>query len=165
VSAPRSIRRELVVWLSAGFLAAIAVAAVATYLRAREEANEIFDYQLKQMSASLTGVPLAGSPPGSASGADALIVQVWDRSGVQVYLSRPQQPLPHDAQPGFNTVRTSTGEWRVFSALAGNQVVQVAQPMSGGAAASMALRTTVPLLAVVPFWRSVWYGTRAACVR
>ena len=34
----RSIRRELVVWMSAGLLAAIAVAAVATYLRAREEA-------------------------------------------------------------------------------------------------------------------------------
>src|SRR4029453_19243453 len=126
----RSIRRELVVWISAGLLVAIAVAAVATYLRAREEANEIFDYQLKQMSASLTGVPLAGSPPGTSPGSEALIVQVWDRNGVQVYLSQPQQPLPRDAQPGFNTVRTVAGEWRVFSALAGNQVVQVAQPMS-----------------------------------
>ena len=76
--AARSIRRELVGWLSAGMLVAIAIAAIATYLRAREEANEIFDYQLKQMSASLTGVPLAGAPPGSAPGAEALIVQVWE---------------------------------------------------------------------------------------
>ena len=100
----RSIRRELVVWISAGLLVAIAIAAIATYLRAREEANDIFDYQLKQMSASLTGVPLAGAPPGS-SGSDALVVQVWDRAGVQVYLSQPQQPLPRDGQPGFSTVR------------------------------------------------------------
>ena len=159
--ADRSIRRELVVWISAGLLVAIAVAAVATYLRAREEANAIFDYQLKQMSASLTGVPLAGAPPGSAPGADALIVQVWDRDGVQVYLSQPHQPLPRDAQPGFNTVRTGAGEWRVFSALAGNQIVQVAQPMSvrRELAASMALRTIVPLLAVVPFLvLLVWFG-------
>ncbi len=49
-----------------GLLVAIAVAAVATYLRAREEANEIFDYQLRQMAASLTGVPLAGTPGGLA---------------------------------------------------------------------------------------------------
>jgi two-component system OmpR family sensor kinase len=159
--ATRSIRRELVVWISAGLLVAIAVAAAATYLRAREEANDIFDYQLKQMSASLTGVPLGGAPPGSAPGSDALIVQVWDRDGVQVYLSQPHQPLPRDAQPGFNTVRSPAGEWRVFSALAGNQIVQVAQPMSvrRQLAASMALRTIVPLLAVVPFLvLLVWFG-------
>jgi two-component system OmpR family sensor kinase len=157
----RSIRRDLVVWLSAGLLVAIAIASIATYLRARVEANDIFDYQLKQMSASLTGVPLAGAPPGSAPGADALIVQIWDRDGVQVYLSQPQQPLPRDAQPGFDTVRTAAGEWRVFSALARNQVVQVAQPMSvrRELAASMALRTIVPLLAVVPFLVAlVWFG-------
>ncbi|MEO8304574.1 MAG: ATP-binding protein [Betaproteobacteria bacterium] len=159
--ATRSIRRQLVGWLSAGMLVAILVAAIATYLRAREEANDIFDYQLKQMSASLTGVPLAGAPPGSAPGAEALIVQVWDRSGVQVYLSQPQQPLPRDAEPGFNTVRSGTREWRVFSALAGDRIVQVAQPMSARRelAASMALRTIVPLLAVVPFLvLLVWFG-------
>src|SRR4030095_6598451 len=158
--AMRSIRRELVVWISAGLLVAIAIAAVATYLRAREEANEIFDYQLKQMSASLTGVPLAGAPPGS-SGSDALVVQVWDRDGVQVYLSQPQQPLPRDRQPGFSTVHTANGEWRVFSALAGDQIVQIAQPLSvrRELAASMALRTIVPLLAVVPFLvLFVWFG-------
>src|SRR5215471_2410685 len=156
----RSIRRDLVVWISAGLLVAIAVAAIATYLRAREEANEIFDYQLKQMSASLTGVPLAGAPPGS-SGADALVVQVWDRDGVQVFLSQPHQPLPRDGQPGFSTVRTVSGEWRVFSALAGDQIVQVAQPLRvrRELAASMALRTIVPLLAVVPFLvLFVWFG-------
>ena len=158
---PSSIRRDLVVRLSAGLLAAIVIAAIATYLRAREEANEIFDYQLKQMAASLTGVPIAGAPPGSASGADALVVQVWDRNGVQVYLSQPQQPLPRDAQPGFSTVRAEGEDWRVFSALAGGQIVQIAQPLRARRelATSMALRTIVPLLAVVPFLAVlVWFG-------
>jgi two-component system OmpR family sensor kinase len=161
VSPLPSIRRELVAWLSAGLLAAIAVAAVATYLRARDEANDIFDYQLTQMAASLTGVPLAGAPPGSAAGADAIVVQVWDRDGVQVFLSQPRQGLPRHAQPGFNTVATDAGEWRIFSALAGGRIVQVAQPMSvrRELAASMALRTIVPLLAVVPFLALlVWFG-------
>ena len=61
----RSIRRELLVWLAGGLVVAVAAAAVATYLRAREEANEIFDYQLRQMAASLIGVPLAGTPGGT----------------------------------------------------------------------------------------------------
>ena len=66
-------------------------AAFGTYMRARDEANALFDYQLQQMAASLTGVPFAGSPPGTSPAADALVVQVWDRNGVQVYLSQPQR--------------------------------------------------------------------------
>jgi two-component system OmpR family sensor kinase len=89
------------------------------------------------------------------------VVQVWDRDGIQVYLSQPHEPLPRDGQPGFSTVRTATGEWRVFSTRAGDQIVQVAQPMRvrRELAASMALRTIVPLLAVVPFLvLFVWFG-------
>jgi two-component system OmpR family sensor kinase len=160
-SATRSIRTELVAWLSAGLLAAIAVAAVATYLRARDEAADLFDYQLKQMAASLTGAPLTGAPPGSPSGADALIVQVWDRNGVDVYLSQPGEALPRGGEPGFDTVRTGSGEWRVYSALAGTRIVQVAQPMRARRelATSMALRSVVPLLAMVPFLAILlWFG-------
>ena len=89
---------------------------------------------------------------GLALGDDALVVQVWDRNGVQLYLSQPQQPLPQYAQLGFTTVKTPVGDWRVFSTLAGDQVVQVAQPLSARRelAASMALRTIVPLLVVAP---------------
>ena len=108
VTRVRSIRRELVVWLAAGLAVAVAAAAIATYLRAREEANEIFDYQLRQMAASLTGVPLAGTPGGIALGDDALVVQIWDRNGVQLFLSQPQQSLPQYAQLGFNTVSTAS---------------------------------------------------------
>ncbi|MDQ2962733.1 MAG: ATP-binding protein [Pseudomonadota bacterium] len=151
----RSIRRELLVWLLAGLLAAVAVAAIGTYLRAREEANELFDHQLREMVASLTGAPFVAAPAGLGDGdaADnALVVQIWDRNGVQLYLSQPQRTLPQHAQLGFTNLRTESGEWRVFSALTGSQVIQVAQPMRERRelAASMALRTIVPLLAVLP---------------
>ena len=152
MSASRSIRRKLLVWLAGGLIVAVAAAAIATYMRAREEANEIFDYQLRQMAASLIGVPLSGTPGGLAVGSDALVVQIWDRNGVQRFVSQPREPLPQYAQLGFNTVSTSTGDWRIFSTLAGDEVVQVAQPMSTRRelAASMALRTIVPLLVVAP---------------
>jgi two-component system OmpR family sensor kinase len=164
----RSIRRDLVTWLAAGLLAAIASAAIATYLRAREEANVLFDYQLQQMAASITGMPLAGPPLGGTPGANALVVQVWDRNGVQVFLSQPQASLPRHAQLGYNTVSTGAGEWRVFSTLAGGQVVQVAQPLSVRRSSPQAWRCAPSIRSwrSFPFWRC-WSGSvsRAACVR
>ena len=166
----RSIRRELLGWLSIGLLLAIVGAAIGTYWRARDEANALFDLQLKEMAASLTGASLtAGGQQGSGSSAvtGTLVIQIWDKSGVQVYLSQPERSLPQYAQLGFNTIATSNGDWRVFSALSDDQIVQVAQPISARRelAASMALRTLVPLLAVVPFlallvWLTVARGLR-----
>ena len=155
-------RRELIGWLTLGLVVAIVAAAVATYLRARDEANALFDYQLAQMASSVTGMPLnAGGPPGASPGSDALVVEIWNRDGVEVYLSQPQRRLPQYGQLGFNTVATDSGEWRVFTTLASDQVVQVAQPMNvrRELAASMALSTILPLIAVVPFLAVVvWFG-------
>jgi two-component system, OmpR family, sensor kinase len=149
-----SIRHQLLVWLLGGLLAGVAVAAIGTYWRARDEANALFDHQLQEMVASLTDAPFAAAPagPGSTTGADALVVQIWDRNGVQLYLSQPQRELPQHAQLGFTNLHTDSGDWRVFSAFAGGQVVQVAQPMRARRelATSMALHTIVPLLAVMP---------------
>jgi two-component system, OmpR family, sensor kinase len=152
----RSIRRELLVWLLLGIALAVAAAAVGTYWRARDEANALFDYQLKEMAASLTDAPFAAVPAGAGTigaGSDAMVVQIWDRNGVQLFLSQPHRVLPQNAQLGFTTLSTDSGPWRVFSALAAEQVVQIAQPMSARRelAASMALRTIMPLLAVLPF--------------
>ena len=142
-------------WLLGGLALAIIAAAFGTYFRAREEANALFDYQLKEMAASLTDAPFAPAPAGVGAlgpGSNALLVQIWDRNGVQLYLSQPHRVLPQNAQLGFTTVDTKSGAWRVFSTLAGSQVVQVAQPMSARRelATSMALRTVVPLLVALP---------------
>jgi two-component system, OmpR family, sensor kinase len=159
----RSIRRELLVWLLLGIALAVAAAAVGTYWRARDEANALFDYQLKEMAASLTDAPFAAVPAGAGAigtGSDAMVVQIWDRNGVQLFLSQPHRVLPQNAQLGFTTVATENGPWRVFSTLAAGQVVQIAQPMSARRelAASMALRTIMPLLAVLPFLAMlIWF--------
>jgi len=159
----RSIRRELLTWLLLGIALAVAAAAVGTYWRARDEANSLFDYQLKEMAASLTDAPFAAVPAGAGAigtGSDAMVVQIWDRNGVQLFLSQPHRVLPQNAQLGFTTVATDNGPWRVFSTLAAGQVVQIAQPMSARRelAASMALRTIMPLLAVLPFLAMlIWF--------
>jgi two-component system, OmpR family, sensor kinase len=150
-----SIRRQLLLWLLVGLSLAVAAAAVGTYFRARVEANELFDNQLQAMVASLTDAPFAAAPvegSGNGAGDDALVVQIWDTNGVRLYLSQPQRELPQHARIGFNDIHTPEGDWRVFSAIAGNQVIQVAQPMRArrALAASMALRTIVPLLVMLP---------------
>jgi two-component system, OmpR family, sensor kinase len=159
----RSIRRQLLVWLLAGLSVAIVGAAIGTYLRARDEANALFDYQLKEMAASLTDAPFAGIPPTASNtppGPDTLVVQIWDRNGVQLFMSQPRRVLPQHAQLGYTTISTDSGQWRIFSTISGGQVVQVAQPMSARRelAASLALHTIVPLLAVLPFLVIlIWY--------
>ena len=46
--AMKSIRRELLVWLLGRLALAIVAAAFGTYFRARQEANALFDYQLRR---------------------------------------------------------------------------------------------------------------------
>src|SRR5258707_15344684 len=108
------------------------------------------------MAASLTDAPFVALPPSASSagpGSDTLVVQIWDRNGVQLFMSQPRRVLPQHAQLGFTTISTDSGEWRIFSTLSGGQVVQVAQPMSARRelAATLALHTIVPLLAGLPF--------------
>ena len=48
-----SIRRTLLLWLSVGLSAGMLVAAALLYFQARDEADQLFDYQMKQLAASL----------------------------------------------------------------------------------------------------------------
>jgi two-component system OmpR family sensor kinase len=122
---------------------------------ARAEARELFDYQMKLMVAAFPRDGFAGSaaqPSSDAFPSDVVVVQVWDRSGTRVYLSRPAASPPQRAEAGFSTVRTRDGDWRVYTALAGNHVIQVSQPTSvrERLAAGIALRTMLPLAALLP---------------
>ena len=148
-----SIRRALLLPLAGGLALALIVATFATYLRARDEANALFDVQLTQLAASVTGMPLAATAVPRGGGPDSpLVVQVWNRDGVQVYRSQGGREAPARAAPGFATIDTRDGPWRVYSVLAGGELVQVAQPLSvrNELAASLALRTIVPWLIAAP---------------
>ena len=165
-----SIRRRLLLWLLSGLALAVAATGARIYTQTLDEANEMFDYHLKQMAASLPNDSFDPLPPSNPSGAeieDGLVVQIWDRNGLQLYFSRPASKLPQRAELGFSTVETARGSWRVYSALEQNNIVQVAQPMSvrQDLAAGMALRALVPLLLLLPvlgilIWLTVGRGLR-----
>ncbi|WP_416051336.1 ATP-binding protein [Cupriavidus basilensis] len=179
----RSIQRTLLWWLALGLLAGIAIATALIYGQARQEANALFDYQMKQVAAALPsqfadpvmppfvaqqspGAP--GSPSDSLFHADEdVVIHIWDGSGRSLYLSHAHPALPPRAELGFSNVKTAQGEWRIYSVQLGLGVVQIAQPMSARSevAARMALRTVAPLLLLLPLigwlvWVAVGRGLR-----
>ncbi len=173
----RSIQRTLLWWLAAGLAAGIAVATALIYGQARQEANALFDYQMKQLAAALPSqfsVPVAPPfDPGGETGADLLhadedvVIHIWDGSGRSLYLSHSHPALPPQAELGFSNAQTNSGEWRIYSVQLGPAVVQIAQPMSARRtlAAHMALRTVAPLLLLLPLlgwlvWMAVGRGLR-----
>ena len=166
----KSIRRRLLLWLLSGLALAVLAAGARIYVQTLAEANELFDYHLRQMAASLPNDAFGPLPPSSTHGLEAedgMVIQIWDRNGLELYFSRPASKLPRRAELGFSTVETPLGSWRVFSALEQNNVVQVAQPMSvrRELAAGMALRALLPLLALLPvlgilIWLTIGRGLR-----
>ncbi|GAB3627432.1 two-component sensor histidine kinase [Pandoraea terrae] len=162
----RSIRRRLLAGLLLTLLVALVLAGVAIFRQSRAEANELFDFQLQQMALSLPAEPFS-SVPGEHGDDAGLIIQIWSRNGVELYYSHPRAPLPRRAELGFTTVQTPAGDWRVYAALVGDNVVQLAQPMAvrDTLAVSMAVRTLLPLGVAMPIlallvWIIVGRGLR-----
>ncbi|WP_042880405.1 sensor histidine kinase [Cupriavidus necator] len=170
----RSIQRTLLWWLAAGLLAGIAIATALIYGQARQEANALFDYQMKQMAAALpsqfanpVAPPFLGAPGDLAHADEDVVIHIWDGSGRSLYLSHSHAALPPRAELGFTNVTTEQGEWRLYSVQLGPAVVQIAQPMSARRtlAARMALRTVAPLFLLLPLlgwlvWMAVGRGLR-----
>jgi two-component system OmpR family sensor kinase len=149
-----SIRRTLLLWLSVGIGGGIAVAALLIYSQAREQANQLFDYQMQQLVASLPDRAFSPIGPGHDENGDErdIVIQIWDNNGLRIYRSHENTMLPQRAELGFSNVAANGAMWRVYSAQLGGTIIQVAQPMRDRLqlAARMALKTVAPLLLLLP---------------
>jgi len=161
-----SIRRNLLIALLSALVLVGLAASAATYFAARNEANELFDYQLRQMALSLRDQTLQSRNEFFPEFDYDFIVQVWDSAGTRVYLSNQNIALPQSGL-GFDTVPVNGEDWRTFTMSDGVKVIQVAQPMSlrRDRAAAIALRILAPLLASLPLfalliWLLVGRGLR-----
>jgi hypothetical protein len=165
----RSIRRTLLVWLLLGLASVTVLATVATYFDTRREIGELFDLQLKQLAYSTRIDDLIRGRQPSLSGPDAdrtagvaeIITQIWDHDGVLVYYSRPGMGLPVPATEGYSTVVEGGRAWRVYTHVEGRHALQVAHALDERReiAAQSALRTLLPLAALIPFLGVlIWYA-------
>lgn len=152
-----SIRRHLLMGLLGALTVAGLAAAAGVYLQARDEANTLFDYQLKQIALALrdhatTALAVASTAQDNAE--QEVVIEIWDAAGLHLYHSHPGRLSLPQATPGLTTVATPYGTWRVFSlrGVGHDHVIQVAQPMHvrQAMAAGMATRTLLPWLATMP---------------
>lgn len=163
-----SISRRMLSLLFGGFVAVTLTASVATYLKAREEVDELFDHQLIQVAHAFSHQDSASSSHTTnfdIEEEDELAVQVW-KGTVPVFVSTRGGPQSLQRE-GFSTVFSGNKFWRVFVLRADNQIIQVSQPLGARRELSVnfALRTIVPLLVVLSFfcliiWISVRNGLR-----
>ena len=153
----KSIRGRLLGWLICGFAAASVVAGFGIFHTAREEAGELFDYELHAVARSMpanvaTAREAEQTSPGFEEIADdRILIEVWDRDGKLVYRSKETPVLPR--QPaGFRTIEHDEVHWRVFVLAQAERFVQVAQPISvrDTLALRLALHTLWPLALLVP---------------
>ena len=145
----KSIKKTLLCWLAGSLAAGIAATATLTYRQTRQEANEIFDYQMKQIADSLPSRAFLPLEPGRQQGKDShIVIQIWDSRGLRIYGSHLQPGVPQWAEIGFSTIKTPEGDWRVYGAQLGETVVQISQPLAvrRNLAAGIAVRTVAPLL-------------------
>ncbi|MFL9896617.1 ATP-binding protein [Paraburkholderia fungorum] len=152
-----SIRRWLLGWLIFGLAAASIVAAYGIFHTARQEASELFDYELRTVALSLPS-NLAGGGDGEPRGPDfgdladdRIVIEIWDRSGKLVYHSM-QAPVLSRLPAGFSTVKRGEFHWRTFGLQQAERYIQVAQPVSvrEDLALRLALHTLWPLGVLVP---------------
>lgn len=160
-----SIRRRLLVWLLSSVLAGGLGAAAVVFFQARNQVNEIFDYQLRQLALTLRDRTYFPSQLAEVlQGEEALdfVIQVWAPDGTQLYESHPQLRVPGAVQLGFGRVENAQGQWRVFAIQQRGLTIQVAQPMvvRDRVAFEAAWRTLLPFLVALPLmglliWRLV----------
>jgi two-component system OmpR family sensor kinase len=175
-----SIRRQLIVGLLLAVVAGCVFAAGWIYVTARDEANALFDYHLEQIAWSMRDHSFQReliAPPSAGELESDFVVQIWDRSGREIYLSRPHARVPGYTPLGFTDQHTGDAAWRVFAVRTRGRVIQVAQPqrVRDRLAAGLALRAAAPIALLVPLlaalvWIVVGRGLRplesiAAAVR
>ncbi|WP_233869401.1 ATP-binding protein [Paraburkholderia adhaesiva] len=153
----RSIRRKLLAWLIFGFAAAAVIAGYAIFKTAREEASELFDYELRAVALSMPA-NLAAAHTAEEAGPgfqgiadDRILIEAWNASGELVYRSRAAPPLPRFPE-GLRTIEHDETHWRVFGTQQASRFVQVAQPVSvrDALALRLALHTLWPLALLIP---------------
>jgi two-component system OmpR family sensor kinase len=135
-------------------LVALGVAAVligvSSYLKAHEELDELFDYQLLQLAFSHRDQKNFDQQPAAASDYEkdeGFTVQVWDTSGTLMYVSHRNGPLPKAIISGLQTITAGNEQWRVFLLRHQGQTIQVSQSFKARQemSFSFAVRTMVPI--------------------
>lgn len=159
---PASLRWRLLLALLSLLLAAAGLMGWVTYRSVLDQAEVLFDYQLRQMALSLRDQGEVGGTDARALADEKLdfVVQIWSVDGRVIYASQDHEALPSRAQLGFADVQAGARVWRTFSVATPGRIIQVAQPLAirRGLAADAAWRSVAPLMLLAPLLAlAVWW--------
>jgi two-component system OmpR family sensor kinase len=129
----RSLRVRLILLLGIAIVTAATVQFATSFQAAMRQANNLFDYHMKQMALALQDSALGQVqwhtlPDPENQGFD-FVIQIWTEGGLSVYQSRSYRFLPDQAVLGYSTVTLDNGDWRVYAVKNDKRVIQVAQRM------------------------------------
>jgi signal transduction histidine kinase len=158
------LRRRLLVWSLGIVVLGGLVASVVVFQQARQQAAELFDYQLRQLAFTLRDRDYNPSQLAEALSGEGLdfVIQVWAADSRLIYRSHPEIGIPGPAGQGFSDVDTALGTWRVYTIWHRGLWIQVAQHRLAreALAFSASWRTLLPFVLALPLmgfaiWRLV----------
>ncbi len=164
----RSLRARLLLFLLGAVVLFAAAQGVIAYRSALQQVDQMFDYQLQQMAASMgTGFVIGPGPgiPEVPQTDDDILIQIWGQDGAQVFRS-PSSTLPRmRALLGFSDLMANGRSYRVYTLQTPQQVIQIAQDRSARTARARALaaRAALPVALFAPLLMLVvwWVVSRA----
>jgi two-component system OmpR family sensor kinase len=153
----KSLRSNLVLWLTLALGAGIAAVLAATYTSAHQQLGRILDLELRQIAQAvhLREDWLEAGNVRFAREDVAFAVRAYDDGGRLYFESgMPALPLeaPQSLDPGFSNVEARGGGWRVYTHVMPEGVVQVgqAEAVRDALARELSLQMVLPLLLLIP---------------
>jgi two-component system, OmpR family, sensor kinase len=141
-----SLRRRLVLSLSAAILVVGLAAAAFTYFQVGRQTKELLDAQLRDVAAVASRAP--EGPRNDAT----ISVDVWDADGTLRYSSNPALVLPRSQPEGFSEVLLEGEPYRIYTTKFSDRRVAVAQAVDArdDQAEGAALAALAPVLLILP---------------
>jgi len=159
-----SIRRTLQLWLLLGATTCTMIAGLMTFSVMHDEANELFDRQLRQLVVTVpynfTFIPVT---PSDNEAEDDIVVQVWDNAEKLIYVAPTVNPLPRALMEGYSLLEFNDQSWRVYAKMIKGNFVQAAQPRAtrNELAGQMALGAIAPFVLLIPaLLLLIWFVIR-----
>ena len=152
----KTLRGQLTAWFI-GLITVIGiVGSIGTGLVSLNEENGFLDDQLRQIALSVGDTPsAAGESSQVISGAnpeDHIVVHILDNNLNTIRNSDPAIDIPVETTTGFYDHVNAGVQWRTFTLIAENRVVQVSQQteLRTEAAFSSMLNTILPIALLIP---------------
>ncbi len=145
--------------LMIALLAGSIVVGVVSYFSTRDEINELFDGNFKQIAMVLEREKAAPIDTGAAAskkkklkGEEEFLIQFWTPDHKLTYSTHPLIPFPAPAQKEYDTREFQGKTWRSYSTSAHEIIVQISQPESerNKMIFEIALKMLVPVLLQFP---------------